>query len=333
MELKYIEKSRKKEWEDLTKSNPASGFMQSFFWAEFLNSIGWQTYKIGIFEKNVLIGGAIIAKYMHLTNKNFLSISEGPVLPYDKPQAEKMFHLLVSEIDKIADFTGVNRTSHISVQPKLEKLPPFFSRFQKAPSDQQPIKTLIINLSLSEKELLEQMKPKGRYNIKVAQKNNVTVNCVSVKEGLTDFLKLYLDFVKRQNITGKDKTYFESFATLLPDSHMARFYFAKFEGKIISTALVFYYGNTATFLFGASSGKNKETMPGYLLHWEIIKDAKKRGFTFYDFYSLAPNDDVSHPWHGYSIFKRKFGGKEVDYLGAYDFIYNQKLYKKYVRER
>lgn len=331
MQLKYIDASRKKEWEDLVKANSSSGFMQSFFWTNLKQLLGWETFKIGIFEKNKLVGGAIITKFSHFKDFNFLSIAEGPVLPYEKKEAEEMFHQLIGEIDKISNLTGGKLTSHLSIEPKLTKVPKYFSRFQKSKMDQQPIKTLIIDLTLSQEELLKQMKPKGRYNIKIAQKHKLQVFQANLYDGLRDFLKLYKQFVKRDKFEGKDDSYFESLAYVLPKRNESEFFFVKKGKEILASALIVYYGDTATFLYGAMTEKHKETMASYLLHWEIIKNAKERGLKRYDFYSLSPTEDISHPWYGFSIFKRKFGGKEENYIGGYDFVYNQKLYKEYLK--
>jgi lipid II:glycine glycyltransferase (peptidoglycan interpeptide bridge formation enzyme) len=98
MQLQYINPLLQKQWEDLIKENPASGYMQSFWWAQFQNLLGWETYKIGIFEKEKLLGGAVIAKYSHYKNKSILYIPEGPVLPYDRPEAQEMFDVLSKDI-------------------------------------------------------------------------------------------------------------------------------------------------------------------------------------------------------------------------------------------
>lgn len=333
MIFKYLDKQYQKEWENLTKTNKASGYMQSFLWTELQNLLGWETFKIGIFNKNKLVGGAIIAKYSHFKNKSVICIPEGPVLPYGQPETEEIFQKLIGEIDKIANLTGKKLTSHLSIEPKLTEVPAYFSRFQKAPIDQQPLRTLMIDLRLSEGQILQQMKPKGRYNIKVAEKHRVEVVRTGVQDGLKDFLKLYRLFIKRSGFEGKDDSYFESLAYVLPELNSANFYFAKKDNQTLAAALIIYYGDTATFLFGASSERNRQLMASYLLHWEIIKQAKQKGCIWYDFYGLAPGREItSHPWYGFSVFKKKFGGKQIDYIGAYDFVYNKKLYGEYLKE-
>ncbi|HUD19606.1 MAG TPA: peptidoglycan bridge formation glycyltransferase FemA/FemB family protein [Patescibacteria group bacterium] len=334
MKLIYIDESRRDEWEHLTKTNPASGYMQSFWWTEFKNLLGWQSYKIGIVEKDKLVGGTIISKYAHYKGRNTIEITEGPVLPYNNPEkAETMFHMLISEIDTVADLTGENRTSHLSIEPKLTSIPAYFSRFRKAPVDQLPLRTLLIDLHKSDNELLREMKPKCRYNIKVATKNDVRITKTTLPDGINDFLRLYTPFVKRTGFDGKDEDYFLCLADLLVRETDAVIYFAVLGNEILGTAMVLYYGHVATFLYGASSEKKKNMMAPYLLHWEIIRDAKKRGLAWYDFYGLAPGEDTeTHPWQGFSVFKRKFGGVEVNYIGGYDFVYNEALYKRHLLE-
>jgi len=327
-----IDQARKDEWERLVKSCETSGFMQSFFWAEFRNLLGWETYKIGIEESNKLIGGAIVAKYSHYPYGNFLSIAEGPIIPYDSPLAEQIFHRFMQEVDTIANLSGDYRSSHVSVEPKLHTVPSYFSRFVKAPTDQQPFRTLLIDLTLSEEEILAQMKPKGRYNIKVAQKHRVVVVEKSIIEGIKDFVLLYHEFVDRMKFTAKDDTYFDCLAHVLQKENNAHIYHATYQGTILSSAIVIDYGAMTTYLFGASSDAQPSVMAPYLLHWEILRAAKKRKQKIYDFYSLVPDqNDISHPWYGYSQFKLKFGGGIKQYIGAYDFIYNAELYRKYLK--
>jgi len=332
MQFKYIDQLLQKEWENQVRENPFSGFMQSCFWTKFANLLNWPTFKIGLFDKNKLIGGAVVTKFTSGKN-NYLYIPEGPVLPFEEKKAEEMFHSLIREADKIADLKGENLTSHLRIEPKLTNLPSFFNRFQKAPINEQPLSTLIVDLTLNEEELLRQMKPKGRYNIKVAKRHGIEVVSKDLAGGMSDFLEFYQQTVERKRFEGKDESYFYRLIDACEDPSLAKFFFAKRQNEILAAALIIFYGNLATFLFGASSDKYPETMAPYLLHWEIMRHAKDAGFKKYDFLGVAPDeDDESHPWHGFTVFKKKFGGKQINYIGAYDFVYNKKLYEDYLRE-
>jgi lipid II:glycine glycyltransferase (peptidoglycan interpeptide bridge formation enzyme) len=79
-----------------------------------------------------------------------------------------------------------------------------------------------------------------------------------------------------------------------------------------------YFGDTATYLHGASSRERRELMAPHLLHWTAMMDAKSWGFRTYDFWGVAPEGVEGHSWAGITRFKRGFGGKYVAYPGTYD---------------
>jgi lipid II:glycine glycyltransferase (peptidoglycan interpeptide bridge formation enzyme) len=98
-----------------------------------------------------------------------------------------------------------------------------------------------------------------------------------------------------------------------------RLLFADFEGEPVAAALIAQFGDTATYLHGASSSRHKETMAPYLLHWTAIREAKAAGLKRYDFWGVAPeNADEKHPWFGITRFKLGFGGERISYVGAWD---------------
>lgn len=283
-------------------------------------------------EDGKLRGGAIVAKYRHAKNKSLLYIPEGPVVPYDKPEGARMFDMIMGAVDTIAEFDGDKPTSHLTIEPKLTAVPSFFSRLRKAPFERQPLRTLVMDLGLSEDKLLAQMKPKGRYNIRIAQKNGVEVARVAPGDGSDAFLDLYLPMVARNKFEGKDRDYFERLFYALAEYRSGDVFLARHGGRILAAAIITYFGDTATFLFGASSDEDKNIMAPYALHWEIMRHAKREGYRWYDWYGISPSENTPHPWDGFSAFKNKFGGQQIRYAGAYDFVYNEKLYKEYLRE-
>jgi lipid II:glycine glycyltransferase (peptidoglycan interpeptide bridge formation enzyme) len=74
-------------------------------------------------------------------------------------------------------------------------------------------------------------------------------------------------------------------------------------------------------------------MAPYLLHFEAMRRAKARGHRWYDFYGIAPHSQADHRWANISMFKRKFGGVELSFVPALDYIYNPASYEDYRRSR
>ncbi len=332
MNFGYIDQAHQLEWEKLVAETPESGFMQTFFWADFKRQTGWETFKIGIFEDKKLIGGAIIMKY-YFGNTSFLYIPEGPVINYADDQSKNIFKAFIREIDKLVTFWGKHPTTHLRIEPRLDKLPAYFKDFVKAPYNLEPKQTLMIDLNLKEEEILASMKPKGRYNIKVAERFGIEIKSDDSTSALPTFLNIYRQTKSRNSFKGKEDWYFESLAPLLPSSKKGQFYTASYQGKILAVALVIFFGERVSYFFGGSTDTDKEKMAPYLLHFEIMKEAKSKGYRFYDLWGIAEKeDDETNTWHGFSKFKRQFGGKRFDFIGTYDLVYNKKLYEKFLKE-
>ena len=109
--------------------------------------------------------------------------------------------------------------------------------------------------------------------------------------------------------------------------------FAEHEGERLATALVVYFGDRATYLFGGSLPRRREVMAPYLLHFEAMRAARERGHRWYDLYGVSPADQPGHPWAGISAFKRKFGGLELCFVPALDLVYDDAGYGAYLRSK
>ncbi|MCX6808350.1 MAG: peptidoglycan bridge formation glycyltransferase FemA/FemB family protein [Candidatus Berkelbacteria bacterium] len=201
--------------------------------------------------------------------------------------------------------------------------------FRKSFEEMQPEHTLLLDLTLPEDELLAQMKQKGRYNVRVAERNEI-----SIEESPTEvenFYKLYAETGQRHKITYRNKRYFENLVEILKEKGYASVYtaYGMIEGKKtpLASAVIVYSGKKAIYMFGASSDEYKNLMAPYLLHWQIIKESKAAGYKYYDFFGIAPDDDPKHPWAGVTRFKKQFGGVQEDTLGSFDLIFKPLQYQ------
>lgn len=294
---------------------------QSSEWEKFKLSTGYQkSFRIKdilVLEKSLPLRHSML--YSPMVSSHFLrEIKEEDFLSNIQEIGKKtnaIFYRL--ELDVPDNFSGIN----------MAKI-----GFIKAFEEMQPEHTLVLDLSKNETEILVEMKQKGRYNIKVAEREKVFLE-KSDKPGqqLDDFYKLYSETGRRHKITYRAKSYFDSLLEILSKSGYARVYTAYFKDKgkktPLASAIIVYSGKKAIYMFGSSSDEYKNMMAPYKLHWEIIKEAKKEGFEIYDFFGIAPNDAPDHPWAGVTRFKKQFGGSQIDIFGSYDYVFNQTKYK------
>jgi len=174
-----------------------------------------------------------------------------------------------------------------------------------------PEHTILVNLDQSEEDILKQMKSKGRYNIKVARKHGVKVR---KSTNVGEFFKLFQETTSRDGFQGHNRKYYQSMLDALGEN--AVLYLAELGGNIIAGIIVTFYKDTAIYYFGASSDKHRNVMAPYLLQWEAMRDARRRGCKTYDLFGVAPEGNTKHPWFGITKFKEKFGGKRFSYTPA-----------------
>lgn len=232
-------------------------------------------------------------------------------------------------LDKIKKIGEENNAVFYRLELDIDVLHPtsyaLLETFKKSFEEMQPENNWVVDVSQKEEDILAGMKQKGRYNIKLAQKNNIEItSSESAGKELDIFYELYSKTGKRKRVTFRAKAYFEKLLDILGKIGYARVYTAtsKIEGKTVplAAAVIIFYGEEALYLYGGSSDKYRNLMAPYLLHWQIMQEAKKRGMKKYNFLGIAPTDDPKHPWAGITRFKQQFGGKQEDILGSYDLV-------------
>jgi len=202
----------------------------------------------------------------------------------------------------------------------------------KAPHDMQPRETFRVGLKRSEEELLAAMKSKTRYNIRIAEKRGVRVVATTEPKYRDAFIRLVTGTADRKGIVPHPKGYYEAMCeTLLGEN--GEIFAAEKNGEIIAANLVVFYGDTATYLHGGSDDRFRADMAPFLLQWEAMRGAKRRGLSWYDFGGVSTREfaDGSGKWLGITRFKFGFSpatGATV-FPGAYDIVLSSARYFLY----
>jgi peptidoglycan pentaglycine glycine transferase (the first glycine) len=184
---------------------------------------------------------------------------------------------------------------------------------------------------VSEEDLLMGLRKTTRYLVKKAEEAGVEVHRSSSPSMLSKFFRLMEVTKKRQGFVPHSTKYLQTQFETLAKRGMAELSFATYEGDTLSTAVNISYGDTASYVHGASV---RGSVPAsYALLWENIKECKKDGFSFFDFWGIAPEGaSKRHPWYGYSLFKKGFGGYPFEYIGAWDFALTPKYLAVYAAD-
>ena len=179
----------------------------------------------------------------------------------------------------------------------------------------------------TEDELFNAFHQKTRYNIRVATKKNVQIK-IGTKENLKDFHKIMVETGSRDGFIIRSLEYFEKmYDEMSPD--YIQLYMAYYEDKPVAGTLALTYGNKTWYLYGASSNESRNVMPNYLLQWEMIKDALKRGSEIFDFRGVSGVVDENHPQYGLYRFKKGFNAEFTEFIGEIYIEFKPLVYKIY----
>ncbi len=192
----------------------------------------------------------------------------------------------------------------------------------KCNMDILPSNTVMVDLTVSEEEILTRMKPKTRYNIGLSLRKGIKVRTLGMSS-LSVWYKLYLETAERNGLHVNDILYFESVLSARmkenSSSVQVKLLVAYDGDDPLAAMFLLISSHRATYLYGASSSSKRNLMPAYALQWEAMRQAKAFGCTEYDMFGISPVSDPTHPMYGLYKFKRGFGGEIFHQLGCWDY--------------
>ncbi|MBI2641365.1 peptidoglycan bridge formation glycyltransferase FemA/FemB family protein [Candidatus Roizmanbacteria bacterium] len=295
--------------------------LQSWEWGEARKKHGVEVIRIGEFE------GETLKHVYQLTLHTipYFGIKIG-YLPRSEFPSNEVLRFL-------KEFGQKNNVIFIKIEPYVlaanHSQKTKNSDLKKSPHPLFPKWTQILDLTLSEDQLLKKMKPKTRYNIKLAQKKGVDVKEINNEEGFKIFAKLYFETCKRQKYYGHNYAYHEALWKTLKNG-ISYILIAYYKALPLAAFELLYFHNTLYYVYGGTSLEYRNLMASNLIMWEAIRLGIKLGAKKFDMWgSLPPNYDSSHPWAGFTRYKEGYGGEFIEFIGSYDLVISPPSYRIY----
>jgi len=315
--MQIINITNRQQLNKFVGSQKHSQFLQAWQWGEFHKIVSDNVFRLGVQSQGELIAAATVIKKILPMGKFYFYCPRGPVLGKPQiPMTKQIIELLFNAIKELAEQEKV----------MFFRFDPTFQvssfKFQVSKTiDVQPSKTLILNLEKSEQEILQAMHQKTRYNIRLAEKKGVKIIESDLSQ-FDDFWQLMCETSDRDSFRTHGINYYKEM--LKVDKDFVKLFFAKYKNRLISAIIISLFGDTITYMHGASANEHRNVMAPYLLQWHCIKLAKELGYRYYDFYGID-----EEKWPGVTRFKKGFGGKTINYPGTFDLIFDQGWYSVY----
>jgi lipid II:glycine glycyltransferase (peptidoglycan interpeptide bridge formation enzyme) len=317
-----------REWEQFIQSrHPDAHLLQTAAWGRLKTAFGWRAE----FLQTADSGALVLFRPLPL-GYSIAYIPRGPI-----PSTPGSLSELLPHLDRMC---RTRRAAFLKIEPDIpddvsaaEDLRRF--GFRSSPNSVQPPRTVLVGLGGSEADLLARMKPKTRYNIRLAQKHGVSV---VPSDDVGAFARLMDTTGLRDSFSVHTEGYYrKAYAEFTPHRNV-ELLLALYREEPIAGLMAFAQGRRAWYLYGASSDLHREVMAPHLLQWEAMRWARGIGCTEYDLWGIPDADESTLEaqfatrrdglWGVYR-FKRGFGGRIWRTVGTWDRVYLPPLYAFY----
>lgn len=178
-------------------------------------------------------------------------------------------------------------------------------------------RTLVLDLSAELNTLRERVRPHWLRELKVAEKRNLDIVEGSDPQLFDSFLAMHAEMAARKGLTEPaDLRTFRLAQERLPGWLKMRVMIGKTAGELSAGLVCSAIGQTAIYLFGATTNAGLKSRGSYLLQWKLIEWLKQNDVLNYDLNGINPETNA-----GTYKFKADLcgeNGRDVVFVGQFD---------------
>lgn len=292
--------SNQAQWDALV--NESGGHpLQLWGWGELKSAHRWSAERLILRDGDTIVGLAqLLTRQLPGPFPEFVYCPRGPIA-IETSSAELA--------DALADHV---KRSHKALVLSLEPDEYSFTLgagWRRAKNHVLPARTLILDLTQSEDDLIGAMTKKHRQYIRKSEREaTLSIRPVTTRAQLDECLEVYEQTAERAEFGLHDTKYYTDAFEMLGDSNAI---WASYEQeKPVAFLWIAHSGRTSFELYGGMDARGQALRANYALKWHAIKQMKARGVHRYDFGGLI-NDGVT-------TFKTGFAGHEDLLVGTWD---------------
>lgn len=279
--------------------------LQSWEWGEFRRRHGWRPLRL-LSEKGEAAAQVLLWRLPALGSLAY--VPHGPLSAGDAS---------ISGItEAVAEYSSSQGASLLEVEPRMDEEDGFAAEgFVRSASSIQPRCTLVVDLLDDPEEQLKALPKDTRYGVRRARRDGIEAGpSPNAREDLEAFLDLLEETANRQKFALRAREYYREFMRDLP----AHLIVGRDGERVVSGAVILAFGEEAYYLYGASDVGKENTYASYLVQYEALLAARRAGARRYDMWGIPCEPHEGHPLWGVYQFKKKFGGHQERYVGAYE---------------
>lgn len=317
-------------WDEFVLAQPRAHLLQLSSWGILKARFGWEAQIVTLNERDEIQAGALVllkrlpfiaSKMAYVPMGGYISGATNYASLWSAIRRETGAAFLKLEPGHFPDGESPNLAG---------------AGFLKSPQSIQPAATIIIDINADDNKIMRRMNQGTRRKIRKSLAGGIVY-----KEGgradLPVFNRLMQQTGARNAFGVHNAAYFAAVHDLFMPERGALL-LALHDDELLAAIMVFAVGDTAWYLYGASSRSNSNLYATYGIQWEAIQWAKRSGCRYYDLWGVPDHDPATLEaefknrndglWGVYG-FKRGWGGEVKRTPGAWDRPWNPIIYKAY----
>ncbi len=320
-----IDQELEKKWDSFVSSQKSGSISQLLFWRKLHNpKTNFWLYFWGEKSGALKIVALIRGRKLPVFGFDFI-IERGPVCDDPEILIEGV-GVLLSLLKKKAPIRL--RLNPYFMEPVSDKIEKELQKLHFVPFQRiydQYYRTIIVDLSQDESELLKNMRRDTRSRIKQAQKRGVNVRIGNSENDLKLFYKLFSEMAQEKKMSIPPHTFFKIlWEDALKDQKYGALFLSYLKDTLLSSIIITLEGRKAVYSWGASSRQTGlKVSKNHLVLWEAMLWAKERGYEFFDMGGIGGEEGKEVGLAGVDAFKQGFGGSVVRLVRIHKYPYRK----------
>ncbi|MHA7271492.1 lipid II:glycine glycyltransferase FemX [Arthrobacter sp. HLT1-20] len=289
------------EWDAAVDSQQGHP-MQLWGWGETKAAHNWRVDRVLVLEDGAVVGSAqILLRPLPVPFRSLAYVARGPQAAAGRE---------IEVLDAVGRYVkATHKSVALSIEPDWDadsvaaaSLPA--AGWARSASTILIPRTLILDLTRSEDELLGAMSKKTRQYIRKSSREALEYRAVTAAE-LPACMAVYKETAERAEFGIHQDSYYSDILTNLGAASPI---YGAFDGeKLVAFLWLAASGSTAFELYGGMTEAGSSLRANFSLKWLAIQEMKARGITRYDFNGLL-NDGVSKFKFGFADHENMLAG-------------------------
>lgn len=288
-------------WDDFVLDNGGHP-LQLWGWGQVKVGNGWKAERYFFVDNETVVGAAqVLIRPLPAPFRSFAYVPRGPVFE-DMAHAEEFLGLIAASVKE------THGALALSIEPSSREIN-FVKNWRQSTNHILSNETILLDLKLSDSELLANMAKKTRQYIRKSAADGITIKRVRTEADVDACLAIYEQTARRAGFNLHAPSYYKDVLRSMGDHSPI------FAAYLDDTPVAFLWlavsAETAYELYGGMNDDGQRLRANYALKWHAIRTMKEWGLAEYDFGGLVAG--------GVSLFKQGWTDEPTVLAGTYDY--------------